>query len=84
MFQCRNPPFGITLTRTAARQRKAPMKQRKSAAVRRRSKPVNPQSDRQKQQNDSGAESLLKEVAQANANVTNPEERERVIPSRPC
>ena len=61
-----------------------PMKQRKRAAVRRRSKPEGPPAERRKQQNDAGAESLLKEVAEANANVTNPEERERVIPSRPC
>ena len=60
------------------------MKQRKRAPVRRRSKPGSPPAERLKQRNDAAAESLLKEVAEANANVTNPEERERVIPSRPC
>ena len=60
------------------------MKQRKTAAVRRRSKSGSTQAERQKHQNDAAAESLLKEVAEANAKVTNPEERERVIPSRPC
>ena len=60
------------------------MKRRKRAAVRRRSKPEGPPVEQQKQQNDARAESLLKEVAEANANVANPEERERVIPSRPC
>ena len=59
------------------------MKQRKTAPVRRRSKP-SPTAERQEQRNDAAAESLLTEVAEANANVTNPEERERVIPSRPC
>jgi hypothetical protein len=33
---------------------------------------------------DAGTKSLLKEVADANAKAANPEERERVIPSRPC
>ena len=60
------------------------MKQRKRAPVRRRSKPDGSPVERQKQQDDAGAEALLKEVAEANAKVTNPEERERVIPSRPC
>ncbi len=60
------------------------MKQRKKTGVRRRTKPQGPPAERRKQQKDAGAESLLKEVAEANANVTNPEERERVIPSRPC
>lgn len=60
------------------------MKQRNTAPIRRRSKPGSPPAERQEQRNDAAAESLLKEVAEANANVTNPEERERVIPSRPC
>jgi hypothetical protein len=28
--------------------------------------------------------SLMKEVEEANAHITNPDERERIIPSRPC
>ena len=60
------------------------MKQRKRTTVHRRSKPEGQPDQRQQQPDDAGAESLLKEVAEANANVTNPEERERVIPSRPC
>lgn len=28
--------------------------------------------------------SLMKEVEEANAHIANPDERERIIPSRPC
>lgn len=60
------------------------MKHGKRPAVRRREKATRTPAERQMGKGNEGAESLLKEVAEANANVTNPEERERVIPSRPC
>ena len=60
------------------------MKQGKHTAVRQRSASGHPADDRQKEDEDGGTDSLLKEVAESNANVDNPEERERVIPSRPC
>jgi hypothetical protein len=60
------------------------MKQGKGTAVRRRSKPKPPATERRKENGDTGTESLMKEVAEANAKVANSEERERVIPSRPC
>ena len=60
------------------------MKQRKQTAVRQGSPSAVPAGGRPKEHDDAGTESLLKEVAEANANVDNPEERERVIPSRPC
>lgn len=60
------------------------MKERKRPPVRRRNKSDRPIAERKKENGGVETESLLKEVAEANAKVANPEERERVIPSRPC
>ena len=60
------------------------MKQRKAPAVRQRGKSNRPAAERKMENGDTGTESLMKEVAEDNAKVANPEERERVIPSRPC
>lgn len=60
------------------------MQQDKRSAFRRRSKANRPAPERQPEKGDAGTEFLLKEVAEANAKVADPEERERVIPSRPC
>lgn len=60
------------------------MKVRKGRELGRHSKSNRPAARRQKALVDAGTKSLLKEAADANAKAANPEERERVIPSRPC
>lgn len=60
------------------------MKDRTGRARGRHSKSNRPAARRQKEHVDAGMKSLLKEVSDANAKAANPEERERVIPSRPC
>ena len=62
-----------------------PMAKRKPPPARRPRKPTRPGTDRQERdRRDIETDPLLKEVSEANARIANPQERERVIRSRPC
>lgn len=61
------------------------MKQPRQPRVRKRAKPDPAATERQDEyQAVIEPDPLLKEVAEANEQIANPEERERVVPSRPC
>jgi hypothetical protein len=62
-----------------------PMKHRAGQASKKRRQARKTQRDRTKNRRTNlQPDPLLKEVEEANAQIANPNERERVIPSRPC
>jgi hypothetical protein len=61
------------------------MKQAKKHGRPKKAKPKPPQAERAEEyQAVIEPDPLLKEVGEANERITNPAERERVVPSRPC
>jgi hypothetical protein len=75
MFQFAETTYGRTLTLP-------PMKQPKRRSARKPTKSPPPTERKEDDGNDT--DDLLEEVQESNAQIPDPAERERVIPSRPC
>ena len=60
------------------------MKQRRQRAPKRKKPRASSAEQQEEYQAVVEPDALLKEVGEVNEHIANPEERERVIPSRPC
>ena len=86
MFQCPDAPDRnySGLNRGALTMVREDMKRPKARGRQRAKSASSATERREKREPVIDQDALLKEVGKANEHITNPDERERVIPSRPC